>query len=121
MPVTNELITTSKASGYQLCKIAPHIGHVYTAVLADAAARFRRLQGNDPVIFSTGTDEHGLKIQTAALAAKTDPSSHCDQISEAFRQVLEECQISHNDFIRTTEVRHKTTVQQFWVGIIIDL
>ena len=98
---------------------APHIGHVYTAVLADAAARFQRLIGGGdagrPVVFSTGTDEHGLKIQQAAEAAGRTPADHCRLVSDLFRQTLHSCQVRPTDFIRTTEQRHLDAVRDFWV------
>ena len=97
------------------CFVAPHIGHVYTSVLADATARFHRMLGYNPVIFCTGTDEHGFKIQKAAQGARKDPTAHCDEVSGVFRRVLEQCELSNTDFIRTTEQRHKDNVREFWV------
>nr|SVE75116.1 EOG090X05VD [Daphnia dolichocephala] len=92
----------------------PHIGHIYTAVLADSSARFHRLLGCNPVSFSTGTDEHGLKIQQAAFHANKDPALFCDQVSELFEIALKKCEISYTDYIRTTESRHKQNVHSFW-------
>nr|SVE75746.1 EOG090X05VD [Daphnia hispanica] len=92
----------------------PHIGHIYTAVLADSSARFHRLIGCNPVIFSTGTDEHGLKIQQAALHGNKDPGQFCDRVSGLFKVALDECEISYTDYIRTTESRHKENVNSFW-------
>nr|SVE77595.1 EOG090X05VD [Daphnia lumholtzi] len=91
----------------------PHIGHIYTAVIADSSARFNRLIGN-PVTFSTGTDEHGLKIQQAALCANNEPGQFCDHVSGLFRTALKNCEISYTDYIRTTESRHKENVHAFW-------
>nr|SVE87371.1 EOG090X05VD [Daphnia similis] len=91
----------------------PHIGHIYTAVIADSSARFHRLIGN-PVTFSTGTDEHGLKIQQAALYANEEPGRFCDHVSGLFKTALENCEISYTDYIRTTESRHKENVHSFW-------
>ncbi len=96
-------------------QIDPHIGHVYTAVLADASARFHRLLGCNPVTFSTGTDEHGLKIQQASLNAKKEPLMFCDHISGLFKEALIKCEIGYTDYIRTTEKRHKENVHSFWV------
>lgn len=93
---------------------APHIGHVYTAVIADAAARFRRLLGSNTVLFSTGTDEHGLKIQQAAQSLNQEPAQFCDSVSETFRQAFNDCEISYTDFVRTTDHRHVENVQHFW-------
>nr|SVE78852.1 EOG090X05VD [Daphnia lumholtzi] len=93
--------------------VQPHIGHIYTAVIADSSARFNRLIGN-PVTFSTGTDEHGLKIQQAALCANNEPGQFCDHVSGLFRTALKNCEISYTDYIRTTESRHKENVHAFW-------
>jgi methionyl-tRNA synthetase len=97
--------------------LEPHIGHVYTAVLADSSARFHRLIGCSPVVFSTGTDEHGLKIQQASLQANKDPSQFCDQVSVLFKNALDKCEIGYTDYIRTTENRHKENVHSFWVNV----
>ena len=101
--------------------IAPHIGHVYTTLIADAAARFHRLRGHKSVVFSTGTDEHGLKIQQASQSSSQTPALFCDSVSQAFRQVFDECEISYTDFIRTTEDRHIQNVQNFWVLVTLFL
>ncbi|HVA74266.1 MAG TPA: methionine--tRNA ligase [Acidimicrobiales bacterium] len=84
---------------------APHIGHAYTTVTADALARWHRLLGDD-VYFLTGTDEHGLKVQRAAQANGLTPREHADRTSERYRQVWASLDISNDDFIRTTEPRH---------------
>nr|SVE80111.1 EOG090X05VD [Daphnia magna] len=91
----------------------PHIGHMYTAVIADSSARFHRLIGNS-VTFSTGTDEHGLKIQQAALHANEEPGRFCDHVSGLFKTAFKNCEISYTDYIRTTESRHKENVHSFW-------
>lgn len=87
----------------------PHLGHAYTTIVADALARWHRLLGDD-VYFLTGTDEHGLKIQQAAEAAGTTPQQFTDEIAPLFAQAWERLNISHDDFIRTTEERHKVGV-----------
>ncbi|KAK3095008.1 hypothetical protein FSP39_009126 [Pinctada imbricata] len=92
---------------------APHIGHLHTAVLADVLSRWKRLQGVD-VLFTTGTDEHGLKIQQAATKSSIQPQQYCDQISSKFKEVFSLAGISYNDYIRTTENRHKNEVITFW-------
>jgi hypothetical protein len=92
----------------------PHIGHLHSTVLADVLARWNRLQGKN-VIFSTGTDEHGLKIQNAADAKNMSPKEFCDKVSTSFRQMCAQTSISHTDFIRTTEHRHKIAVDTIWV------
>ncbi|NIG59126.1 methionine--tRNA ligase, mitochondrial [Pontoporia blainvillei] len=95
---------------------APHIGHLYSALLADALCRHHRLRVPSAAAtrFSTGTDEHGLKIQQAAAAAGLAPSELCDRISAQFQQLFREADISSTDFIRTTEARHRMAVQHFW-------
>ncbi|XP_044522367.1 methionine--tRNA ligase, mitochondrial [Gracilinanus agilis] len=102
---------------------APHIGHLYSALLADALARYRRLRAATPPVtspaaplvrFSTGTDEHGLKIQQAATAAGLTPSELCDRVSAQFRALFQEAGISITDFLRTTEARHRRAVHYFW-------
>jgi len=90
----------------------PHIGHAYTSVAADALARWRRLWGDD-VVFLTGTDEHGLKIQRAAEAQGITPQELVDRTSPAFQELTPLLELSNTDFIRTTEARHRDAVQQF--------
>ena len=89
----------------------PHLGHAYTTIVADALARWHRLLG-DVVHFLTGTDEHGLKIQQAAEAAGTSPQEFTDSIAPLFQQAWKRLNISNDDFIRTTEARHKVGVQK---------
>src|SRR5437016_10304452 len=91
---------------------APHIGHAYTTVAADVLARWRRLHGDD-VMFLTGTDEHGLKVQQAAEANGVTPREWADRTSERFCDAWKLLDISYDDFIRTTEPRHYQAVQQF--------
>ena len=91
---------------------APHIGHAYSTVAADALARWRRLWGDD-VAFLTGTDEHGLKVQRAAEAQGSTPQEFVDVTSERYREAWRNLEISNTDFIRTTEPRHHAAVQQF--------
>ena len=90
---------------------APHIGHAYTTVTADALARWHRLLGDD-VYFLTGTDEHGLKVQRAAEAKGLTPREHADRTSERYREVWASLDIAFDDFIRTTEDRHFKATQQ---------
>jgi methionyl-tRNA synthetase len=90
---------------------APHIGHAYTTVTADAIARWHRLLGED-VHFLTGTDEHGLKVQRAAEEHGVAPNDWADQTSQRFREAWELLDISYDDFIRTTEPRHYRAVQE---------
>ena len=91
----------------------PHMGHAYSSIIADFFARFKRIDGFD-VHFLTGTDEHGLKIQRAAEKKKLDTQKFCDEISLTFRNLSETLNLSNTDFIRTTEERHKKTVQHLW-------
>ena len=91
----------------------PHMGHAYTSIIADFFARFKKLDGYD-VHFLTGTDEHGLKIQRAAEKKGLDPLKFCDEISQTFRNLSKTLNLSNTDFIRTTEDRHKKTVQHIW-------
>ena len=92
---------------------SPHMGHAYTSIIADFFARFKRIDGFN-VHFLTGTDEHGLKIQRAAENKKIEPLEFCDQISQTFRNLSKTLNLSNTDFIRTTEERHKKTVQHLW-------
>ena len=87
----------------------PHIGHAYTTILADVIARYRRRAGQD-VLFLTGTDEHGQKIQEAAAAQGMSPLELCDLMAGRFEAAWEELGISHDRFIRTTEAGHRAVV-----------
>lgn len=87
----------------------PHIGHLYTDVCADVLARWYRLKGFK-VHFSTGTDEHGLKIQRAAIAGGKTPKEFVDDLVKYFKELCVLYNISYDDFIRTTEERHKKAV-----------
>ena len=91
----------------------PHMGHAYSSIVADFFARFKRIDGFD-VHFLTGTDEHGLKIQRAAENMNVEPLEFCDQISQTFRDLSKTLNLSNTDFIRTTEERHKKSVQYLW-------
>ena len=95
----------------------PHMGHAYSSIIADFFARFKRIDGYD-VCFLTGTDEHGLKIQRAAEKKGVDPQTFCDEISQTFRNLSEVLNLSNTDFIRTTEERHKKTVQYLWSELV---
>ena len=94
----------------------PHMGHAYTSIVADFFARFKRIDGFK-VHFLTGTDEHGLKIQRAAEKKKMDSLKFCDEISQTFRDLSKTLNLSNTDFIRTTEERHKKTVQHLWLEL----
>jgi methionyl-tRNA synthetase len=89
----------------------PHLGHVYTTVAADAIARYHRLAGDD-TFFLTGTDEHGIKMVKTAADAGIEPAALADRVVAVFEQVWKELEITHDDFIRTTQPRHKQGVQK---------
>ena len=89
----------------------PHIGHAYTTILADVLSRYQKQLGNDS-FFLTGLDEHGQKVQDAATRRGIDPTDHCDEMSKRFTSLWERLHISNDDFIRTTETRHKNVVRE---------
>jgi methionyl-tRNA synthetase len=91
----------------------PHIGHAYTTIACDTIARRQRLLGAE-TFFLTGTDEHGQKIERAAQAAGKTPQQYADEISAEFRRLWKRMGISNDDFIRTTEDRHKRRVQELF-------
>ncbi len=91
----------------------PHIGHAYTTIVADVLARRHRLMGDD-TFFLTGTDEHGQKIERSAAAAGIAPQEFTDQVSETFREPWLRMGLTYDDFIRTTETRHKRGVQKLF-------
>jgi methionyl-tRNA synthetase len=95
----------------------PHIGHAYTTVACDVLARFKRLDGFD-VMFLTGTDEHGQKVEKAAAAAGMEPQAFVDRVSVTFREMAEVMGISNDAFIRTTEARHKAACQALWRKLV---
>ncbi|KAF8688652.1 Class-I aminoacyl-tRNA synthetase, partial [Rhizoctonia solani] len=97
----------------------PHIGHLYSMVLADTLARYSRLRHPlRHVVFSTGTDEHGLKIQQAAKEKKVSPQELCDQLSSKFKILALNSNISHTRFIRTTDSDHVLAVKRFWKRLV---
>ena len=91
----------------------PHIGHAYTTITCDTVARRQRLLGAD-TFFLTGTDEHGQKIERAAQAAGKTPQQYADEISAEFRKLWKRMGISNDDYIRTTEERHKKRAQELF-------
>ena len=97
--------------------IVPHIGHVYTAIIADAVHRFQLLLGKEETVFSTGTDEHGTKIQEAAAKCGSPLPEYCSAISKQYRSLFDTCNIAYTDYVRTTEDRHLKEVEKFWVII----
>lgn len=95
----------------------PHMGHAYSSIIADFFARLKKIDGYK-VHFLTGTDEHGLKIQRSAEKQKIEPLEFCNQISLTFRNLSKILNLSNTDFIRTTENRHKVSVQYLWNELI---
>jgi methionyl-tRNA synthetase len=91
----------------------PHIGHAYTTLVCDAIARRKRMLGFD-TYFLTGTDEHGQKIERSAVAAGKTPKQFADEVSDLFRALFGKMNISNDDFIRTTEPRHKAGAQEMF-------
>ncbi|ELT98029.1 hypothetical protein CAPTEDRAFT_177027 [Capitella teleta] len=96
---------------------APHLGHMYTAVLADAIARWQRLCGRD-VVYSTGTDEHGLKIQQAAESQGLPPREFCDSVSSKFKGLFDNVDISYSHYVRTTQPSHQEATLALWNRLI---
>src|SRR6516162_10530358 len=88
----------------------PHLGHAYEKVIADVIARSRRSLGHK-TFFLTGLDEHGQKVQQAALAEGKTPQAYCDELATIWRNVAAQLEITNDEFIRTTEQRHKSAVQ----------
>jgi methionyl-tRNA synthetase len=95
---------------------APHIGHTYTTVVTDVLARFHRMRGRD-VRFLTGSDEHGQKIERAAAARGLTPLALADEMVARYRALWESLGIAHDDFIRTTEPRHRRGVEALYAKI----
>ncbi|WP_264328754.1 methionine--tRNA ligase [Wolbachia endosymbiont (group A) of Andrena hattorfiana] len=91
----------------------PHIGHAYTSLLCDVVARFMKLAGKN-VKFTTGTDEHGQKIEKAAKAKEMQPKEFTDEVSVLFKELAKFMNFEYDDFIRTTEERHKKAVVALW-------
>ncbi len=108
LPVPRYYITTP----IYYVKDAPHVGHAYSTVNADALARWHRLIGDD-VFFLTGTDEHGQKVARAAEEQGLTPAAWTDQLAPRFAAAWADLDISNDDFIRTTEPRHHQAVQTF--------
>ena len=91
----------------------PHMGHAYSSIIADFFARFKKIDEFN-VYFLTGTDEHGLKIQRAAENKGVDTLDFCNELSQTFRNLSKTLNLTNTDFIRTTEDRHKKSVQHLW-------
>jgi len=91
----------------------PHMGHAYSSIIADIFARFKRIDGFN-VMFLTGTDEHGLKMQREAEKKSKDVKLFCDELSLKFKDLTKTLNLSNDDFIRTTEKRHHKSVLDIW-------
>ncbi len=98
---------------------SPHIGHAYTTVAADVLARYRRLRGEE-VFFLTGTDEYGRKIEQTATQNNETPKQLADRVVERFRSLWETLKIKNDDFIRTTEERHKRCAQKMFKTAVLN-
>jgi methionyl-tRNA synthetase len=96
---------------------APHIGHLYSAVIADATQRFQQLTKGGLTLLSSGTDEHGSKVKTAAGSSNT--LTYCDSLSFEYKTMLELYDVECTKFVRTTSHEHKEAVHAFWVCIFI--
>src|SRR5690625_3214755 len=94
-----------------------HIGHAYSTIAGDAMARYKRMRGFD-VMYLTGTDEHGQKIQKAAKEAGMSPKAYVDDIVSNIQALWKKLKITHDDFIRTTEERHKVIVQKIFSRLL---
>ena len=95
---------------------SPHLGHAYEKVLTDVVARTKRLQGRE-VHFLTGLDEHGQKVQQSARAESVEPQQLCDSVAGEFVAMCRDLNISNDDYVRTTEDRHKTIVRTLLQGL----
>jgi len=95
----------------------PHMGHAYSSIIADIFARFKRIEGYN-VLFLTGTDEHGQKIQKEAEKNNKDPKTFCDELSDKFRTLTKILNLSNDDFIRTSEKRHFKSVNELWNKLV---
>jgi methionyl-tRNA synthetase len=92
----------------------PHVGHAYTTIMADVFARYqRKIKGKEKVFFLTGTDEHGSKVAKSAKANNLSPQEFADFISESYKKVWSELDISYDEFFRTTDLRHEKVVQDY--------
>jgi methionyl-tRNA synthetase len=94
----------------------PHLGHAYTTIACDALSRFMRLDGRE-VMFLTGTDEHGQKVEKSAAAAGDDPQAFTDRVSQRFRDLTAALGCANDDVIRTTEPRHAAASQAIWSAL----
>lgn len=95
--------------------LAPHLGHLYSSVIADTIHRFQKMTSFHAInIFSTGTDEHGIKVLQAASKRNTEVTKYCDDISNEYKKLFQASGVEFTDFVRTTETRHKEAVNTLW-------
>jgi methionyl-tRNA synthetase len=113
MPETNKYYITTPI---YYVNARPHIGHAYSTIVCDILARRNRLLGND-TWFLTGTDEHGQKVERAAEKAGKSPQTFADEVSAQFRSLWDRMSLSYDDYIRTTEPRHKRGVQKLFTEL----
>ncbi|CAF0973486.1 unnamed protein product [Rotaria sordida] len=119
-------MTISRAASYFIStpiyyvNSKPHIGHLYSSLLADTIARWQIVKHRTTprIILSTGTDEHGLKIERAAITAQISPLEFCNQVSEKFRKMFDQFSIKYTNYIRTTDKNHCQAVQYVWQELL---
>lgn len=97
-----------------ITSVGPHIGHLYSAVLADSMSRYHAMLGYETIL-TTGTDEHGTKVENAARAAKLPVEEYCRKISSEFREMCDQFHVRYTHFVRTTDESHQEAVRHFWV------
>ncbi|KAG5671711.1 hypothetical protein PVAND_001891 [Polypedilum vanderplanki] len=98
---------------------SPHLGHLYTSLIADTINRFEKLTAtHSDYIFSTGTDEHGEKVLRAAKQNNSSVTEYCKNISEKYKSLFRKCDIEFTDYVRTTEDRHSKAVTSFWSTLV---
>lgn len=103
---------------FLVCITAPHIGHLYSSVIADAVQRWQVMLNPEIFVrFATGTDEHGTKIQQAAAKNNKLLPEYCSLISDKYKHLSNVFDVAYTDFIRTTDEKHMTAVKAFWVRI----
>jgi methionyl-tRNA synthetase len=93
---------------------APHIGHAYTTIVADLIKRFKRMQGFDPVVLTTGSDEHGVNVERAAERTGKSPKAFCDVIAAEFQNQWQRMALDVDHFQRTTDPKHAKVVQDLF-------
>ena len=95
----------------------PHLGSSYTTIACDALARFHRLNGNN-VLFLTGVDEHGQKIERTAELKKLEPQVHCDEITLQYKYLWDKLNIKYDRFVRTSSPEHTKLVHNFYTRVL---